>query len=368
MAFRAVTPRQQTRPAGGGITSSASRILMEHVLPRFDQRLRDSVRPFDRDDLFRPHHDSRLWGWTHFGVFLPDLPDPYRYLNTMTLIGATGATCFDNDHLAAPDARNTATVLSSTAHADQHHYASYDASTDCTFARDGQHLRWGDDLALQVDLPHVTVDASYATFDAHIELTTTTTASWFVRSPVYDHVSLLAPYHATIRDREGNHDFTGLGTVEYARCLTPQSLRRSPLPASFKLPFDFFTYQIINLDAETQLLLTDVRVQGSTACRLAHVRTSGGRSTVYTSVTFEVVEAGEPLVDPIGRTMRAPARMRWAVRDEGRVLFQIEAVMDAPWRFGHGRGYVSAYSYTGQWRSKDIAGRGYVEWVDCEQH
>lgn len=351
----------------GALRDAAARMLTERVLPRIDHRLEDSVRPFDRDDLFRPHHRSRRWGWTHFGVFLPDAPDPYRYLNTMTLIGATGTTCFDNDHLAAPDARDTTTVLSSTAGRGQHHYAAYDASTDCRFADDGRRLEWGEDLVLRVALPEVTVEASYESFDAHVELTTTQAASWFVRTFAYDHVSLLAPYRATITDQAGTHRFAGLGTVEYARCVTPQAFRRRALPEALKIPVDFFTYQIITLDADTQLLLTDVRAAGATACRLAHLRTRDGTTHVFSDVSFEVLDYGDEQLDPIGRAMRVPARMRWTVRDGGDEPIRLEATVDTPWRWGHGRGYVGAYSFTGHRGPTEIAGSGYVEWIDCRR-
>lgn len=344
----------------------AVRQLLERVAPLVDQRLRASTRPFERRDLFRPHPDSHLWGWTHFGVFLPDLPAPYRYLNTMTLIGATGTVCFDNDELAAPDVRNTTTVLSSTAHADHVHYEAYDASTACEFAEDGSTLAWAEDLTIEVALPRVTVAADYASFGARIELETTRVASYFVRTPAYDHVSLLAPYRLTLTDAAGSHEHSGLGTVEYARSVTPQALRRRALPDRLKVPADFFTYQIIDLDADTQLLLTDVRAAGATACRLAHLRTRDGSAQVFTDVRFEVLEHGPDLVDPWDRTMRAPSRMRWTIRDSGRDLIRLDAVVDAPWRFGHGRGYVSAYSYEGHWGPRTISGSGYVEWVDCE--
>mgnify|MGYP007122138577 CR=1 FL=1 len=91
-------------------------------------------------------------------------------------------------------------------------------------------------------------------------------------------------------------DVSGLGTFEYARIRTPQALTRRPVPARFKLPLDFFTYQIINLDEHTQVLLTDVRARSRTACRLAHVRVLGRETEVYDDVHFAVIEYGEPLV------------------------------------------------------------------------
>lgn len=52
-----------------------------------------------------------------------------------------------------------------------------------------------------------------------------------------------------------------------ARCSRAASRARRPMPASRKLPIDFFTYQIVNIDSATQILLTDVRARGRIACR-----------------------------------------------------------------------------------------------------
>lgn len=75
----------------------------------------------------------------------------------------------------------------------------------------------------------------------------------------------------------------------------------------------------------------------------------------------------EPLTDAQGRPMRVPWRLRWTVRDGATDIVRIDAEVDTPWRNGHGREYVSAYSDTGTWRSRPIGRTGYLEWVDCEQ-
>lgn len=338
---------------------------LARTLGLLDSRLEASTEPFDREDLFRPHPRSRRWAWTHFGVFLPDLPAPYRFLNTMTLIGATGSTCFDDDEIAAADARDTAMLLSATAHADQHHHAGYDAD-ECAFP-DGGPLRWGEHLTLEIDLPRVRVTGRYPTFEVDLELTTTTAASWFVRSAPYDHVSLLATVRGTLADVDGRHEVAGLGTVEYARSMSPQALLRRPLPSWAKVPIDFFTYQIVNLDADTQLLLTDVSAAGTTLCRLAHLRTRSG-AEVYDDVHFEVTEWDpEPRYDPSGRPMPVPRTMAWTVRDCGDELLRLDAEVDARFRHGHGTGYVSAYTHRTRWRGSELSGTGYLEWVDRRQ-
>ncbi|GAA4395789.1 DUF6670 family protein [Tsukamurella soli] len=339
-----------------------SRVVIDGLLPRVDSRITASRKPFDDPGILRPHTGSRLWGTTHYGVFVPDLPEPLRYVNTMTLIGAAGAEVFDNDHLAAPDARNTATLLTSTALGDHHLYRAYDASTECGFAADGSTLRWGDELEITVELPHVSVRGRYPTFAVDLDLEVTQQVSYFVKTPIYDHLSLLAPYTGTV----AGDAVRGLGTFEYARIRSPQAISAKPLPEPLKLPVDFFTYQIVDLDERTQMLLTDVRARGRIACRLAHLRVLGGETEVFQDVTMDVVEYAEPLVDERGREMRVPARLRWRVCDGDATVLTLDGVVDSPLRYGHGRGYVGAYTYTGGFRGRDVSGSAYLEWIDAQ--
>ncbi|WP_223114486.1 DUF6670 family protein [Lolliginicoccus suaedae] len=355
----------------GKALAAGTRLLINHVAPRMDQRMSCSTQPFDEPTMMRPHVGSRLWAWTHYGVFLPRLPEPYRFLNTMTFIGATGTRCFDNDYLAMPDARDTATVLSATATGPHHHYRAYDARRDCDFRADGSVLSWGEDLTITANHPRYRVRGRYEHLEVDLAVVATDHASWFVRTPPYDHFSLLATVTGTLTDERGTTRISDLCTVEYARCMSPQSLAPRPLPEVAKLPVDFFTYQIINLDESTQLLLTDVRAAGATACRLAHVRTFDGPAEVHDDVTLEVLEhQSAPAVDPLGRTMRIPALMRWAVRSNSEVVGEFLARVDSEPRYGHGRGYVAACTYEGDWHGRRIAATGYLEWIDClpEQH
>lgn len=323
-------------------------------------RLAASRAPFTQHDVMVPHTDSTLWGTTHFGVFVPDLPAPHRYVNTMTLIGAAGAEVFDQDYLAAPDARNTTTVLSSTAKGDQHFYRAYDASTDCEFAPDGSFLRWGDELTITVDLPTVTVRGRYPGFDVDLVLTVTDEVSYFVKTPLYDHFSLAAPYTGTVDGVK----VSGLGTFEYARIRAMvQALTPRPVPAQLKLPIDLFTYQVIDIDPSTQLLLTDVRARENVACRLLHVRRLGEPAQVYDDVALNVTEWATR-VDERGRSMRVPKRFTWAVCDGRERVLEIQGTVDSPWRYGHGPGYVAAYSYSGTYRSEPVSGSAYIEWID----
>ena len=137
-------------------------------------------------------------------------------------------------------------------------------------------------------------------------------------------------------------------TVEYARAVTPQGLLGRHL-SQLKIPVDIFTYHIVHLDESTQLLLTNVRVQGMTACNLAYIRNLKGDVLVYQDVVFEILSCRKhPAIDSRGRTMRVPKQMRWTVHDNGAEIISFTADIDSPLRYGHGQGYVGAYTLNGK--------------------
>ena len=347
--------------------STALARLVGTALPLIDSRGEASEKPYAGVPAMLPRTDSRSTAFVHYGAFLPDLPDPYRYLNTMTLIGASGTEIFDNDTLAAPDVRDTTTVFSTTAHDRQEFYRAYDASTECDFAADGSHLRWGDALTIDVDGSDVHIVGGYETFDVDLSLSVTDQVSYFVRTPIYDHLSLLATYSGALTDGGGVHDLSGLGTFEYAYATTHQALRSRAVPPALKLPADFFTYPVVDLDERTQILLTCVSARGADMCRTVHLRVLGETTRYFDDVDFEVLEyAAEPLVDQWGRTMRVPSRFAWTARENGATVVALEATPDSAWRFGHGRGYAGAYTYAGEAFGEAVGGSGYIEWVDVQ--
>lgn len=364
--------KPSTKPATGSnrVMSLASQLIVGTLLPRIDNAVEESVRPFHQPDMLRPNTHSKRYGWTHYGIFLPGLPAPFRYCNLMTLLGQTGTVMFDNDHLVTGKPRDTATVLSSTAAGATHLYRAYSIRDECETRADGSLVRFGDNLEIRGRYPCYEVTAAYDDFRLEIVVECTSTASWFVRNAVYDHLSLLSTCSGTLTQAGQTLRLEKmLCTFEYARCASPHTLMNSLLPEAWKLPADFFTYQILNLDASTQLLLTDVRALGHTAFKGMHERGLDGRADVHVEdVAFTVLDyQAEPAIAPDGRSMRLPRVFAWTVRAGGEVLLDIRCTVDAPWRWGHGRGYVGAYRYAGKYRGRSVAGSAYIEYVDCEQ-
>lgn len=360
---------QPTSPSTNYLLSQAAGLLTARILPHIDQAIPASCRPFHQPDIFLPHLTSRRYGWVHYGMFFPTLPAPHRYSHVMTLLGATGTLMFDNDYLVKNTPRDTATLLTSTAAPGTHLYRSYSIADECDIQDDGSHIAFGENLVITGNFPRFQVKAAHGNYQLNATIDCTDTVSWFVKNLAYDHLSLLASCTGKITQGEIVTSIEKtLCTFEYARCISPYAFIKRPLSNAWKLPVDFFTYQIINLDANTQLLLTDVRSQGISSFRGIHIRTLDGRAEIHTEgVEFLVLESTLK-VDNQGRGMRVPSHFSWRVRDKGKTLVDIECKTATEWRFGHGRGYVACYDFSGVALGRCQDGQGYIEYVDCESH
>lgn len=345
----------------GYLTHAALKGLMG-ILDHADA---EQGQPFQRSGMMVPHTRSARYGWTHYGVMIPDLPAPHRFFSIMSLVGTPGALAFDTDHALADTPRRSATVVSGTAATHPSHFGGYSIERDCEMRDDGSVLRFGEHVDIRGAYPEYRVRARYGDFDLDIEIRNTDKVSWFIRSAVYDHLSLLSHYSGGIQHRGERREISGLCTFEYAACASPHSLRDRRLPARMKLPVDFFTYQVINLASGTQLLLTQVMVGGRPILTAAYLRSAESYSRTLHDTRFEVLELQDGAAEsPDGRRMQLPRRFLWTVRDEGREVLLLEGTVDTPFTYGLGSGYVGGYRYTGQQGGETISGRGYIEYID----
>lgn len=349
------------RNLGTSLMASALR----GALKRFDRADAAQGEPFTRITMLRPHVQSKFYGWTHYGLMIPDLPVPHRYFSIMSVIGTPGALAFDTDHALVDTPRGNATVVSGTAATHPLHFGGYSIARDCTMHEDGSLIRFGREVEISGGYPDYRVQARYGAFALDITLRCTDKVSWFLRNPVYDHLSLLARYAGTIKHGRKRLQIEGLCTFEYAACVSPYLLRDRPLAPRHKVPLDFFTYQIINLDDGAQLLLTQYMLLGHPLVTAAYLRSESACSRTHRDTRFEVIELrAEPATAPDGRVMALPQRFRWQVRDRGETLIELEGTVDTPFTYGLGSGYVGGYAYQGRYRGREIGGRGYIEYID----
>ncbi len=340
-------------------------LFLERAYPLADTTAAEEGRPIPADCPMPPYVDSKRYGWTHYGVMIPNLPAPHRFFSIMSIVGTPGALAFDTDHALKDSPRRNATVVSGTAATHPAHFAGYSIPRDCEMAEDGSVIRFGNEVEIRGRYPEYRVRAEYAGLRLDLQIRNTDKVSWFMKTPVYDHFSLLSEYSGQLHWQGKTREIAGLCTFEYAACFSPYLLRDKPLPPALKLPLDFFTYQIINLDEKTQLLLTRVCMGGATAvCRL-YVRALDRYSLRY-EAEWEVTEyREEPGIAPDGRRMRLPRRFRWNVPGEdGIPLLRIDCEVDTPFTYGLGSGYVGGYLYAGEYEGKPVSGRGYVEYID----
>lgn len=334
-----------------------------------DTAEKSSRQPFTEPSIMVPHVSSRAgskrFGWTHYGVMIPDLPEPHRFFSAMSLIGATGSLAFDNDHALADQPRRNASVVVGTAASYPAHFGNYSTDRDFVSTPDGSLLRFGEELTISGRYPEYRLAGRFGGVEADLELTNTDKVTWFVRNPVYKHLSLLTEYRGRFSTASGSSDVAGLCAFEYGACPSPYQLRTSPLPPALKAPLDLFVYQIINLGPDDQVLLSHHCIGGKPFITTALHR---GRHTYGRSLgraEFHVEKYRQtPEETPYGIAMRVPAVTRFTVRDETGVVLDVRAELDTAYTFGLGSGFVTGFRHESTWRGEEITGRGYQEYID----
>jgi len=301
-----------------------------------------------------PPPAGRRRSWVHYGVMLPGLPDPQRFFTVMAIAGTPGVRLFANDHLITTTPSDTAYVVSATSAMTRDQFRAYSIGRDCDFAPDGSRLRFGDDLSIAGRLPRLALRRRHPEVEVELDLDVSDVITHFVRLPgVYRHWSRLA----RARGRVGDVEVDAPCTFEYAAGVGLHSLldRRLPL----HLPASLFTYHVLNVDDETQLLFTWVRgPAGVPVQRAVHVRTPRGASTHRAGHRW-TVHSTESRETPDGRGMRLPRTFTWQAD-----VALVHGTAHGDWTYGLGAGFVGSYDYEGTFRGRPISGVGYVEYVD----
>jgi hypothetical protein len=329
--------------------------------------LRHAGVAFDRPGMLVPHPTGR-YTWTHYGVMIPNLPEPHRYFNVMIINGMSGGLMLDRDDLVATTARDTATAHASTAAPGAHQFRGYAISRDCDLRRDGSLLDYGQDITISGTHPHRQVRVRSGEFTADLSVRCTDKVAWFARTWFYDHLSLLAEYDGEVTIGGQRTPVSGLCTFEYATAMFPGGYRRKPLPPRWKVPADFFTYHVLNLPDGNQVLLANVAADGIEVISTAHVRSTAnqGWAGMDQDVEFRVTEyAEEPVAAPDGHYTRWPRHFEWAVRRGGRTVLRVHGEPDTEPRPGVGRGYIAGYAATVDYQGQRYSTRGYFEYIDC---
>lgn len=312
-------------------------------------------KPFDPATPFHP--PTGRHSTVHYGLMFPGLPAPLNFLDVIAVIGQPPTELMSNNHLVETTPRDTANLLIGTGVPFDGQFRGYQVERDLRLAPDGSSIRFGGDLVLEGTWPDYRVEYHGEHVQLDVRVRATDKVAHFTRLPgeLYDHWSLLCEHEGTLTRDGLTTPLHGLNTLEYARAV------------ALSLPLRFFTYQIINIDAETQVLMVEVRgPKGLPVQQSVYLRSLTDHGAVLERGFAFGIDEVEPAerTTPNGLTMRLPTGFRWSVEDEsGEQVIAVEATANEDYVYGLGGGYVGSFRYTGHFRKRDISGTGYAEFI-----
>lgn len=304
----------------------------------------------------RPLLDSRRFGWTHYGVMVPNLPEPHRYLSLMVMRGRPGLAAFDVDGPGVSAPREVCTVSVSTAAGSFYRIGS--ASRDFRLSPDGSELHFGDEVRVRIARPRVEVRIATPELAGSVRYDLQPrAASWFVRIPGYHHLSLPGQLTGRLTAAGTTVDLEGNGTFEYARCVGTNSLGLGrPMPA---LPVDFFTYHVIDVPGFGLALFARVGMAGELLGEFLDLRSYSGHPSERTS---HVPGFGGSPVEFAADTGADGAVSGFTIDSPGRIT--VRGHVDTPLRVGVGHGHILGYRAEITTADTTLHSRGYAEYVD----
>ena len=334
--------------------------LLGAVLPSKQSKLPKNYN-FDAH-VFHPQFAS-----THYGVMIPDLPEPYRYLSYASILGDASTTITKTSpKLTSYKPSDIATLVHSTALSNsQDAYKIYSLEQQIEFQQSPFKVSFNEKSSLFEEGEHYRLVSDFEDLKVDLTLTPTNAITWFAYSSFYQHFSVLMKYQGSIMQKGNTVEVQGLCTLEHWKSVAVSTIPNSLLKQNLTLPLSSFSYQVINLDDEQQLVFAFVGFAGQPAYTAVSYRHIDGTSIQYDEAEFKVIALKtESLITPDGYAMEVPQSFRWNVYHQGQKILDLVAVVDTPYCYGLGAGYVSSYQWSGTFKQENIKGRGYLEYID----
>ncbi|AZZ82664.1 hypothetical protein C5O27_17735 [Gordonia alkanivorans] len=328
-----------------------------------DAAHRASQKPFDGSLDLLPHTElPGRFGWSHYGLMLPSLPDPHRYLSLMVMAGMTGLHAFDFPQEATPDDPQDIVVASASSGADSAYVREVlSIRRDGRFAPD--RAEFGTLASITGTHPEFDIRIHAGDLDATLTMTCRPNPTRFVKSPVWQHLGHVGRYRGQVTHRGATTEISGMGNLEYARSISPYVVLRRA--TNRQIPLEWFSYHVVDLPGERQILFTQLGVSGSI------VETNVIRRSLDGTVDHKVHEGyhriletdDTPTVDSHGNEQLLPR-----VFEFGCSGISVVGTYDCPPRFAIGRGYISGYEARVRVDGEEFTTRGYAEHIDERPH
>lgn len=293
----------------------------------------------------------------HQGLMIPNLPAPLHYLNFLTIIGQPNAVMLRNSAAIKTSALDTVTLISSVSPHMVGHLHSYSIEQDCTFT-DGL-FQFADREKVTGNFPEFRIQREDTELSFDLMIHTKPIISHFskLRLGLFEHWSLLCTCQGRIRYQDQIFDIQQMGSFEYARAINVPYL-----------PLNFFTYQIINLNHQRQLLLAHIRNNFNqiVQSRLYLRDLVKGTAEMFdTDVYFKIHRVYPKVTTPNQQDMYLPREFEWSWQ-KGERKISVYAQSRGDFKFGLAAGYVGSFKYQVTIDGEEEDGEsGYCEYIDC---
>ncbi|RLZ06640.1 hypothetical protein EAH57_15495 [Acinetobacter sp. 2JN-4] len=315
-----------------------------------------------------PHTEYKRYGSTHYGVMIPDLPEPYRYLSWASVIGYVGFPITDTEYQISNRGKgDTASLVHGTAlSSTEEAFKIYSIIDDIEFSKDPFSVNFKNDTFFKECEDGYLLTTNRDDLQLEVKLKPTKAVTWFAYSPLYKHFSVLMHYEGRMVQKGETVEIQGLCTLESWKAVATSMLKNQLLVKHIQLPVKIFSYQVVNLDENQQLLLAFICYEDKPILTSVYYRHIDGTSSQFNGdVLFEVTKnQTEPQVTPDGYSMNVPDTFKWVAHHNGEKILEIFAEVDTPYCYGLAAGFVSSYKWQGMFKGNDLQGRGYLEFID----
>jgi len=298
----------------------------------------------------------------HQKLVIANLPAPLHYINFFSFIGQPNSPVFGNSSEISTTALDTATVLVSTSPNMVGQLSAYSIKNECQFKlnENGQvDFQFGQKEQLYGTFPNFIIQRQDDELSLDLKITTTPFISHFIhlKFGFAEHWSLFAQCKGQIEYKKQKYEIQQNAAFEYARLVN--------FPY---LPYAFYTYQLIQVTEELQLICTHTRDQFNNLMHSRIYMRDIGRNQINMFdryVYFNIHRVFPKIQTANQQQMYLPREFEWRYQDED-ININIQAQSRGDYKFGLAAGYVGSFSYQIQLNEKCYQGEsGYCEYIDC---
>ena len=310
----------------------------------------------NKSDALTFYPPKGLFKIVYQALILPNLPEPFHYLNFISLIGQPRIPICYNASAITTTAIDTATVLVTSGLSTAGHLKSYSAKEQCQLEQD--RYQFLDVDQIQVDFPNY----YFKRIDEELSCQLTVN----IRADIENHSALhwgVGDYwyarcqcEGEITYKKQKYQIEAQGILKHARAIY--------LPF---IAFHFFTYQVIQVNANLQIILSELRNQwNNIVFSRIEIQSNEQRSILYDhQVVLDITRVYPKVQTPNGREMYLAREFIWQYQEKNQIIFQLKAQSRGDYKFGLGAGYVGSFNYELIWNNENHRGSGYCEYIDC---